>query len=326
MPRTAAAIGHRRKIAGTIAHMCSVAGSKQLMRRAICAVTRRYPLLRGNGWLAQRRALAALTPGPEIVTARLRDGSHIDVHANDMIGRTVLYTGDFDRAITAILRRVLRPGDVCWDIGANYGVYALTAARLVGPNGAVHAVEPQPQLAEMLHRSAARNGYQHLSVHAVALSDVDATARMAPPADNLGGAGLLSPDARHSRTIEVVTRQAAAYMSGAEPRAPRLVKIDVEGHEDVVVSAAHAYLAHTEPSVIAFESHPRRGIAFDDRPAVRMLRSLGYELFAIHRGWLRPTLQPQPPGKSTPRTIDFLALHAPSVEPTLRRRLGLATG
>ena len=42
----------------------------------------------------------------------------------------------------AWLERTVRPGDVVWDVGANVGVYALLAARLLGEEGTVVAVEP----------------------------------------------------------------------------------------------------------------------------------------------------------------------------------------
>ena len=42
----------------------------------------------------------------------------------------------------AWLERSVRPGDVVWDVGANVGVYALLAARLLGEEGEVVAVEP----------------------------------------------------------------------------------------------------------------------------------------------------------------------------------------
>lgn len=298
-------------------------GAKQLVRRALGALTRRYPLMRGNGWLAHTRPLAALTAQPELVTARLRDGSRVRVHVNDLIGRCAFYTGDFDPAVSAVLRRVLRPADVCWDIGANYGVYALLAAQCVGPGGAVHAVEPQPELATLLRESASLNGYAHLAVHPVALSDADATARMVPPAHNLGGAALLPVERRPGEGFEVVTRRADAYMAAVEPRAPRLVKIDVEGHEDALLGAARAYLARVEPTVILFESHPRRSTAFDEREAVTVLRDLGYELFTIRRSWLGLNFEPQGIGAPPPRGVDFLALHSAKAEPALRRRLGL---
>jgi FkbM family methyltransferase len=55
-----------------------------------------------------------------------------------------LYKALWDRSERAILRRVVRPGMIVVDIGANIGVYSRFLAGLVGVNGKVIAFEPAP--------------------------------------------------------------------------------------------------------------------------------------------------------------------------------------
>src|SRR5687768_16651957 len=62
------------------------------------------------------------------------------------------------------LRRLLQPGDAVIDIGASYGVYALSMARAVGPSGSVLAFEPSSATARLLEESVATNGYAHVTV------------------------------------------------------------------------------------------------------------------------------------------------------------------
>jgi len=59
------------------------------------------------------------------------------------------------------VRRVLAAGDNAIDIGANYGVYALSMARAVGPSGRVWAFEPASRTAKLLAESIAANGFTH---------------------------------------------------------------------------------------------------------------------------------------------------------------------
>ena len=56
------------------------------------------------------------------------------------------------------VRAWLRAGMRVVDVGANYGVYTLTAALRVGAAGRVWAVEPTPQCAAFLRRSHELNG------------------------------------------------------------------------------------------------------------------------------------------------------------------------
>ncbi|MFN2555831.1 MAG: FkbM family methyltransferase [Nitriliruptorales bacterium] len=62
-------------------------------------------------------------------------------------------------------------GDVCLDVGASFGTYTVLLARLVGPGGRVHAVEPRPRSRRVLAlvRSLLTPG--NVEIHPVALSD-----------------------------------------------------------------------------------------------------------------------------------------------------------
>src|SRR3954466_14028954 len=55
------------------------------------------------------------------------------------------------------VRRWLSPGMRVVDVGANYGVYTLAAARAVGPSGTVWAFEPTRHTARFLQRSLELN-------------------------------------------------------------------------------------------------------------------------------------------------------------------------
>ena len=57
------------------------------------------------------------------------------------------------------LRRVIKPGDCVFDIGANVGQMTLEAAYLVGPTGKVIAVEPAPGNLRVLRRHVNANGF-----------------------------------------------------------------------------------------------------------------------------------------------------------------------
>src|SRR3954467_8600951 len=56
-----------------------------------------------------------------------------------------------------LLRRLLTPGDVVCDVGANIGYYLLLAEQCVGPNGEVLCIEPEPDNLEDLQRLVVAN-------------------------------------------------------------------------------------------------------------------------------------------------------------------------
>lgn len=61
-----------------------------------------------------------------------------------------------DALLFQMVRELVRPGDVVWDIGANVGLFAFAAAHRAGSAGQVVAVEPDLWLVNLLRRSAAR--------------------------------------------------------------------------------------------------------------------------------------------------------------------------
>jgi hypothetical protein len=59
-----------------------------------------------------------------------------------------------------------------------------------------------------------------------------------------------------------------------------LVKMDVEGHEAVILASMRTWLAEVRPPVILFECN-LDGSRFHEHPSVRLLCGLGYRFFGI---------------------------------------------
>lgn len=55
-----------------------------------------------------------------------------------------VFTDIYEPYIITWLKQWLEAGDTFWDIGANWGLISLPAARIVGTSGQVFAVEPSP--------------------------------------------------------------------------------------------------------------------------------------------------------------------------------------
>lgn len=247
---------------------------------------RRYPLYRGHGWLAHH-VFPPPRPGSDgsAVEVRLRGGLRVLVYPDEYIGRIVFYFGDLDPRISWVCRRLLRPGDAVVDVGANYGVVSLLAAQLVGNGGIVHAVEPQPEVAALLRRSAERNSLSHLHVHEVALSDSHGERDLTIPVGHLGGASL-TRTAERASVVPVRVHHAGTFLSELGLPHIRMLKLDIEGHEAQFLEGAGEFLRGCGPDVVVFESNDALyesggGLGFWQRKAVRQLHELGYDMLSI---------------------------------------------
>ncbi len=173
---------------------------------------------------------------------------------------------------------VLRPGDVAVDVGAYKGGYMYWMRRMVGGTGAVHAFEPQPELAAYLRDRIRDSRWTNVEVVQMALSAREGTATLLLPAStpspaaSLVGASL--PRGPAGYDVRTTTLDEALDRAGRTDRV-RLIKCDVEGHElDVLKGAARTLELHRPFLLLECEARHLRGHGMVD--VFGYLERLGY--------------------------------------------------
>ncbi len=187
------------------------------------------------------------------------------------------------------LDTLIGPGAVCIDVGAEFGLYTWSLADLVGSAGAVHAVEPQPDLGRLLRFGRGLVGARNVTVHRLALGDAPGAGHLSQPsrgfvrvrgrtflADGTSGLGSNAEFRRH-RSIAVRVDTLDDLVRRL--RLPRLdlVKADVEGAEDRLLAGAGATLERFRPHLL-LELEDRHLERFDTSVdvVVERLKDLGY--------------------------------------------------
>src|SRR5215218_2287703 len=85
----------------------------------------------------------------------------------------LIVRGTLEPPVQEALRRLLAPGDVFYDVGANVGFFTLVGARLVGEGGRVVAFEPVPWCAHAVGRNIELNAFAHAQIRAEAVGAQD---------------------------------------------------------------------------------------------------------------------------------------------------------
>jgi FkbM family methyltransferase len=176
----------------------------------------------------------------------------------------LMFEGYWEYWLTDFMWRNLRPGQVAVDVGANHGYYTVLLSDLVGPEGRVHAFEPNPRLAELLDLNVAVNGFWHVAKpQAAALGEADGgvLAMVVPIRDPKNGwvvlPGQQAPagldEARYARHAVPVTTLDAAVPGRAD-----FVKIDVEGAEEHVWRGMQGLIDRSPGIGILMEFNPQR--------------------------------------------------------------------
>lgn len=219
-------------------------------------------------WTVARRALLRTVSLLRPETMLLKAGYRLTIPKDDRSYYTfpLWWDGEYEPGNTALMRRLLRPKDVVVDIGANVGIFTCLFAKCVGPQGTVHAFEPEARNAERLRANLALNGFDWVRVHEAALGARAGRQAIYLCDENRGDHTLIPQAGRPTAEIEVETFDAFAQRELGE-QSVRLVKMDVQGYEARVLEGMTESLRTGRVKTILAEFTPSRAREAGDDPA-----------------------------------------------------------
>jgi FkbM family methyltransferase len=181
----------------------------------------------------------------------------------------------------AFLDCALSPGKTFVDVGANLGIYALVASKIVGPSGRVIAFEPSQQSFLLLKENVALNSFSNVQIYPAAVSDRTGQAFLYHGADP-GQNSLGKDPGLKSSGEEVATQSLDNALDQASVECVDLIKMDVEGAEELVVRGANKVVSSYKPTII-FEVNQEAAarLGLSPRGAWDLLQSLGYKFFNV---------------------------------------------
>lgn len=196
-----------------------------------------------------------------------------------------LYTGLYllgkslaERREVRFLREHVQPGMVVLDVGANVGFYTLLLADRAGPEGRVHAFEPDPLSFGILRRRAA--GHSNIEIHQTAVGDHTGTITLytnrSNRADNRVHPSL---GAETAEAVEVPLTTLDDYCAARNIERIDAVKMDIQGAEVSALTGFRKTLARLEPRWMLIEFSPEhlRGAGTTPEAFWAILAELGYE-------------------------------------------------
>lgn len=181
------------------------------------------------------------------------------------------WLGSYELTNQQLLASEVQPGNVVFDIGAHVGYFTLLAARLVGPEGFVHAFEPHPQNVEFIERHIHLNKLENVGLHPIAVSKQSGNAYFGDGVSS--STGHLSPGG----DLEVKTSSLDDLLGSDTVKPPQLIKIDVEGGEVDVLTGGIETLKQVRPTIF-FATHG----ADQHQSCIDLLDSLAYTLQPVN--------------------------------------------
>lgn len=235
--------------------------------RLVRSYTSRTPIKKGRGRIF-RAALSLVNDRPTDEIIQLPDGRRFFIDLTTGMQETVYFLGEYETAISTILEKLIGPGDICIDAGANFGWYTTLMSMAAGENGSVHAFEPVPSSFEILKRN---KEFAQLSnnifITNAALGDrEDSVTINLFDGQPTGHASLSDKGEPTSESYECQMITLDSYLAENQIKNVALVKVDIEGAELMFLKGAESLFQQLVPPIFIMEMALKQTTGFNYLP------------------------------------------------------------
>ncbi len=212
-------------------------------------------LLTLDRWALERRSRALVQTaflGNQLSLCRVMGRYKLYVPTTDIgFGAHVMMDGLWEPWLTVFMASRIKPGMHVVDAGANHGYYTVLFADLVGPEGLVAAVEPNPPTARLLRQTVLVNGFGsrvQIFEKALAAADDETLVLFAPGHEPKNASVMTSDYAGAPETVSVTGARLDTLLS-AWPRVD-FIKVDVEGAEEAMLAGGWEIIIRDRPELL----------------------------------------------------------------------------
>jgi len=164
-----------------------------------------------------------------------------------------LFRNHEENNLLIMLSEKLRPNDIIYDVGSHAGYHSIFLASQLGNEGMVFAFEPNPNVFKYLMKNISLNRGLKIYAFQVAITDKVGKASLSF-GEVYDRSARLGVEANWNVT-EVETYSIDEFAK-RKVHNPTVMKIDVEGAEDLVIKGALNSLKNGDVRVILLELHP----------------------------------------------------------------------
>jgi FkbM family methyltransferase len=192
-------------------------------------------------------------------------------------------SGAYEDHVVEVFRRFLCPGMSAVDVGANIGFFTMLAASLVGADGYVLAVEPNPENMGLLEASRRANGFDQVETALTAAGKRTGLLVLNTSFSN----GTTSEPANSVESTLTGQLVPCFRLDDIDPKDQQIdcIQMDAEGAESNVISGCRETIARCRPVIVSeFSPTLMPGISgVDGRTFLRSIADMGYTISVIEQ-------------------------------------------
>jgi FkbM family methyltransferase len=182
-----------------------------------------------------------------------KQGGLMWLKTENYIDKCIIETGFFEKDLTEVAKKLVKPGDCILDVGANIGYYSLIFSRLTGTTGKVICFEPTDFYGKVLRSNIEVNKYTNLEIVKVGLSNKEEEINI-----HIGGstASIHNPGNFLNESVENIHVTTLDNFIESHPlNKIDLIKLDVDGHEPIFFEGAWKTIEKFNPIIMMEVSH-----------------------------------------------------------------------
>ncbi len=204
-------------------------------------------------------------------------------HAYNYFSKNTFYEPE----VAHLILNTVKDGQFVIDVGANIGLFTVLMATLVGPEGLVLAIEPDPLNIEKLKKNLELNQLDNVRIVSTPVWSAEERVTFYKNADNIGGHSLWEPSLWAGNSVTKLQRPSPSWFTATTlakeialvGRHCTLIKLDTEGADEPILRA----LGNHRPEYIVSESNPfgMRQFGCDNQTMRFMMKGYGYDCFLL---------------------------------------------
>lgn len=181
-----------------------------------------------------------------------------------------------DKKEMELFKKIIKPGDVILDIGANIGLYSSYFSRLCGKTGTVHSFEPD--VTNFKNLKKVTSNLSNVSINHVAVSDSNKPLKIYT-SHRLNVDHRTYPVDTYSTSYEVPATSIDDYVQNKYK--VNIIKIDIQGAEFPALTGMTETLKANPEVIIFMEICPSalRDFGVEIKTIFDFLHSLGFFVF-----------------------------------------------
>jgi FkbM family methyltransferase len=192
-------------------------------------------------------------PGDVLIDTN--DGRRMYADLSTGMCETLFFLGEYEHAVSSVIKHVVHRGDVCLDVGANLGWYTTLLHQLSGPSGEVHAFEPVPRIYAALKKNVGLiEDASNVHLNNFALGDAPGKVELHLFAGLPNGHTSISTMGRTDyTTVESPIVTLDSYLEEHQVGDVDFVKVDIEGAELMFFKGASRLFRQKVPPIWMIE-------------------------------------------------------------------------